>query len=542
MNAITHIRIAKKLIGAFVIVALIGLGIGMFGYSRVLVLDRESEKMHTRIAVPLGQLARMSVDFQRARINLRDAVDADTASEREARYGDLNQLRGDISALSDEFEKTLISDEAKALFAEFKSARKVYGGEIDRIMELDRKGRHEEASAVLHGEAKEAALHEQELLNKLMASKLAQADLTSDEVAATASRAGVIMIGVAVLGTLLSVALGWYIAISISRPVEDLARDAKRVSDGDLTVTINSDRGDEIGELARSFKEMTESLRGTISQVAHSADQLSSSSEQLHVAADQIATGAEEMLAQTQSVATAGEEMAATAQEIAASCQRAADSARQAAEAATQGVTVVDATVTVMNRIAERVKGSATSVVHLGDRSNQIGDIVGTIENIASQTNLLALNAAIEAARAGDMGRGFAVVADEVRTLAARTTKATQEISDMIRAIQNETKTAVGSMEESVKEVELGTNEASRSGNALRSIFDQINNVNAQITQVATAAEEQTAVTSEISRNIHEVTGVVDQTARNAQESADAAARLSENAIGLRATVQRFRV
>jgi methyl-accepting chemotaxis protein len=181
-------------------------------------------------------------------------------------------------------------------------------------------------------------------------------------------------------------------------------------------------------------------------------------------------------------------------------------------------------------------------VVHLGDRSNQIGDIVGTIENIASQTNLLALNAAIEAARAGDMGRGFAVVADVVRTLAARTTKATQEISDMIRAIQNETKTAVGSMEESVKEVELGTNEASRSGNALRSIFDQINNVNAQITQVATGAEEQTAVTSEISRNIHEVTGVVDQTARNAQESADAAARLSENAIGLRATVQRFRV
>jgi methyl-accepting chemotaxis protein len=161
-----------------------------------------------------------------------------------------------------------------------------------------------------------------------------------------------------------------------------------------------------------------------------------------------------------------------------------------------------------MNSIADRVATTARTIDNLGSRSDQIGAIVGTIEDIADQTNLLALNAAIEAARAGEQGRGFAVVADEVRALAERTTKATKEISTMIKTIQTETKEAVKSMEVGVQEVEKGTMEAARSGEALGKILEQISTVTSQITQIATAAEQQTSTIHEINNNIQIVADV----------------------------------
>jgi len=234
--------------------------------------------------------------------------------------------------------------------------------------------------------------------------------------------------------------------------------------------------------------------------------------------------------------------MTATSHDIAKNCLFVSEGAQRASRSAQDGALVVDATIAVMSQIAEKVQESSKTVESLGARSDQIGEIVGTIEDIADQTNLLALNAAIEAARAGEQGRGFAVVADEVRALAERTTKATKEISVMIRAIQNETKSAVSVMEQSVRQVESGTMEAARSGSALQDILHQINDVAAQVQQIATAAEEQTAVTSEISSNMIQITDIVQQTARGAHESSMAAAQLSGNAEGLQQVVRRFKL
>jgi methyl-accepting chemotaxis protein len=246
------------------------------------------------------------------------------------------------------------------------------------------------------------------------------------------------------------------------------------------------------------------------------------------------------MTAQTSTVATACEEMVATSSGIAQSCNMAAESSRQGSDLATEGAYVVQETVTGMNRISERVKETAATLEKLGARSDQIGEIVGTIEDIADQTNLLALNAAIEAARAGEQGRGFAVVADEVRALAERTTKATKEIAQMIKAIQHETTGAVAAMEEGVKEVERGTRDAAKSGTALDDILNQINAVSMEINQIATAAEEQTATTTEINNNLQQIAEVVQMSGSSSNEAATAAKDLMAQAEEMHRLVGRF--
>jgi methyl-accepting chemotaxis protein len=188
------------------------------------------------------------------------------------------------------------------------------------------------------------------------------------------------------------------------------------------------------------------------------------------------------------------------------------------------------------------VSRAAHETAELQVVGEQIHQIIDSITDIADQTNLLALNAAIEAARAGEQGRGFAVVADEVRALAERTTRATREIGEMIKAIQGETKGAVAAMEQGVHQVAAGTEEAAKSGVALREILEQVNDVAMQVNQIATAAEEQTATTAEISSNMLQITEVVQATSQGAQESATAAAQLSGHAEELLRLVRQFKL
>jgi methyl-accepting chemotaxis protein len=283
-------------------------------------------------------------------------------------------------------------------------------------------------------------------------------------------------------------------------------------------------------------------MRDIIAQLAQTSDNVSSESRRLQANADQIASGSEDVASQTNSVAVASEEMSATSGDIAQNCLAAAENSNRASDTARNGAEIVMHNIKGMERIASRVRDAAKTVEELGARSDQIGQIIGTIEDIADQTNLLALNAAIEAARAGEQGRGFAVVADEVRALAERTTRATREIGAMIKGIQNETKGAVAAMEESVSEVESGTESSVKSGEALDIILAQINDVSMQVNQIATACEEQSATTGEITTNISRITCVVQSSVQAANETAATSSQLAEEAEHLQQLVGQFRL
>ncbi len=311
---------------------------------------------------------------------------------------------------------------------------------------------------------------------------------------------------------------------------------AERVSRGDLAVSLDDAKSGIYG----AMKRMVENLRVIMERVNRSSLEVSAASAELQANARQTAENSGDVVSQAGSVSTASEEMAATSSEIANNCHMAVTSSEHASNAAQKGAEIVKATVDGMNQIALKVRDSAKVVELLGNRSEQIGEIVGTIEDIADQTNLLALNAAIEAARAGEQGRGFAVVADEVRALAERTTKATREIGEMIKNIQSETRLAVKAMDEGVREVEAGTAEAAKSGEALEEILVQIGGVTMQINQIATAAEEQTATTREISNNIQSISDVVQMSAKSSQEVSLAASQLAELSEELKGLVTQF--
>jgi methyl-accepting chemotaxis protein len=539
---LSNIKLGPKLIGSFLVVALIAMAIGIFGYFQIHKINVAGTFLYEKGLDPIMDIANISSDFQRIRVNTRSIVLENNPKEIERFEGRIKDFRAKIDKSAKGLEESLPDAEAKKLFDNFMGARKAYTPHLEKIIALAKENKDEEATEYMKGDAIKTERAEIEAIDKLIEYLAKSGKAISDGNSVTAARTGWIMMGVAILGFILALILGVIISRSISVPLNTLAGQAHQLADGDLRVKIDCCSGDEVGELSEAFRTMTENLRSTISKVSDTSNQVASAANQLQSTAEQIATGAEEVAAQAGTVATAGEEMSATSGDIAQNCQMAAEGAQRASQTASEGSAIVERTVLVMGQIAEKVQETAKTVESLGARSDQIGAIIGTIEDIADQTNLLALNAAIEAARAGEQGRGFAVVADEVRALAERTTRATKEIGEMIKAIQKETKGAVIAMEQGVRQVETGTEEAAKSGHALRDILEQVNDVAMQVNQIATAAEEQTATTSEISSNMHQITEVVQTTSQGAHESATAAAQLNGNAEELQRLVRRFKL
>jgi len=328
----------------------------------------------------------------------------------------------------------------------------------------------------------------------------------------------------------------------IGRPTERLVEGLSHLERGDFSIPIGWAGNDELGRIGSSAEQVRLKLGQTVQKVGEAAADVAQTARGLTGTSAEIAASMEELAGQTGVVAASSLQMSAASGEISTECLAVAHDAGQADQAARAGAEVVQATIAIMQRVAQRVQLTAGAASSLGERSEQIGAIVGTIEDIADQTNLLALNAAIEAARAGEQGRGFAVVADEVRALAERTTKATREIGEMIQAIQQETRHAVDAMGEGVREVELGTAEAAKSEEALRSIMNQIGGVTLKADRIAAAAEQQTAGTTESTENIRAISKIAEQTAAGSQTAAAAAHHLSTLSAELQQMVSNFKV
>lgn len=321
--------------------------------------------------------------------------------------------------------------------------------------------------------------------------------------------------GVVLLGFIIAI----YVARLISVNIAAVVNTANEIAHNNLDVDIKTISHDEFGDLAIALRVMRNDLSDSIAMIRGKADELNGQLDDTRTSAQSIMDSSREAEQQAITVAAAANEMVSTTQEIASNCERAATLSDQSSNVIQDSVNMIRATIEDIRNQSEYTKNDAAKVQALAKQTQDIGSIVGTIDEIAAQTNLLALNAAIEAARAGEAGRGFAVVADEVRALASRTSASTQEISAMVHQVQKDAADATNSMSTSVDNINAVADRAATIEGTLNSILDNVGQVNDQIRMIATAAEEQTTATSEISTNMQKISADTEEIVRAAEEA-----------------------
>ncbi len=351
-----------------------------------------------------------------------------------------------------------------------------------------------------------------------------------------------ILVGIAtlILGMLIAVFIARQIVVPLNRAVDAMNEIAE--GDGDLTQRLDESGNNEISRLAHAFNNFAEKVRGMVSKVYGSTTQLASAAEEMSLVMEETKRDTLQQQSETSQVVTAMNEMTATVQEVARHATEAASAANKADHASVDGKKVVLSTMNAIEALSSEVHSAANVISQLEKDSENIGTVLDVIKGIAEQTNLLALNAAIEAARAGEQGRGFAVVADEVRTLASRTQQSTQEIQAMIENLQVGAQTAVKVMDESRAKAEDSVSQAAKAGGSLEEITHSVSLINDMNTQIATAAEEQSAVAEEINRNIVNISEIVDRTADGANQTSIASEELASLASQLQQLVNQFKV
>ncbi|MBB2496343.1 methyl-accepting chemotaxis protein [Aquipseudomonas ullengensis] len=360
-------------------------------------------------------------------------------------------------------------------------------------------------------------------------------------------RISTILTSVAVIAALMLVVFGiagLALSNAFLRPLQRIKDNLDDIAagEGDLTRRLQVTSDDELGQLAGSFNRFVEKVHGLVRQIAELTTQLTGLVGEVADQAQRSEQAMERQRSETDQVATAINEMSAAAHEVAKSAQGAAEAAQQTDHEGQAAKRVVDGSIERIHALVVDIRTSGQSLDSLQQDVQSIVSVLDVIRSIAEQTNLLALNAAIEAARAGEAGRGFAVVADEVRALASRTQQSTQEIQGMIDRLQQGTQSAVTAMRRSSDAGDVTSEQANQAGASLDAIAQLIGTINAMNAQIASAAEEQTAVAEEINRSVHQIATAVESVAEETHHGAQTSRNLAGLGERLGALVRQFRI
>ncbi|EJL87934.1 methyl-accepting chemotaxis protein [Herbaspirillum sp. CF444] len=411
-------------------------------------------------------------------------------------------------------EALLETEEEKKLFQQISEQRKIYLSSRDAINKAKAAGNVEEAERVLEKTFVPASIAYQDTMRKLVELQRKDIDETARHIDMVADESRVLLLVLEGLILALGVLCAWYLTVGITRPIGTAVVLSRRVAEGDLTAAVTVNSKDETGQLLQALQDMSNSLRGIVTNVRSGTDTIATASSE-------IAAGNLDLSSRTEQQASALEETASSMEELISTVKQNADNARQAnqlavsaSEIATQGGGVVGQVVDTMGAI--------------NDSSRKIVDIISVIDGIAFQTNILALNAAVEAARAGEQGRGFAVVASEVRSLAQRSAAAAKEIKVLIN--------------DSVEKVGNGSKLVEQAGATMQEVVNSVKRVTDIVGEISSASQEQTTGIEQINHAITQMDQVTQQNAALVEEAAAAAASMQTQADSLAQLVSVFTI
>jgi len=573
-----RLNLRAKLLSGFMLVALVAVGVGLFGYTKIHQLDEADMRLYTMVTKPLSSIFDASVSFQRIRVNLLYSIESSNREEFVSYATEVRNLLDNINKNMDRYEKDILTDEARASFSDLTKIHDEYKKIATQVLDFVSSGNREDARSLLVS-SKPIASAYQEKIDSLVKVKIDLGGHIADDNQKLTEGASQVMLAAIVFGFIVAVSLG---IITTARVLTQLGEDpgylaevAGIIASGDLQANFRPQKKTggvyavmlsmvetlrlkiaeaeqktseafeqaqqaqvamEEANVARQEAERAkaEGMRQAANQIQEAVEIISSACEQLSTQVEQCSAGAKTQSQRVADAATSMEEMTATVIEVARSAAMASDTSANAQSKAVNGARIVSEAVEGIRSIHDASTVLESDMVKLGQQAESIGQVLNVISDIADQTNLLALNAAIEAARAGEAGRGFAVVADEVRKLAEKTMSATKQVDQAIGEIQQGARKNLENVNQSVSTIKQATLLANESGDALKHIVQLAESSSDQVRSIATASEQQSAASEEISRSVEEIHRISADTASAMDESALAVSELTTQVQSLR--------
>ena len=507
-------KIGTRLGATFAAVILIGMATALYGRMTLGNVSSAMNRLLDDSVMKVTQLRDIKDEINVVARAVRNIVLLSDSKSIQAEDNRITESREKMNAVLKRLQSTSMNEKERALVKAAVDALTANSAAVDRVVELGVANRDEEAAAMLMNEARALQRTTFSTLEEAISYEREQMTKANDEVKAQAQRAGLLMLMLAGLATIIGASLAWLTTRSIVRPIQQAVHVANTVAAGDLSSRIDVSRDDETGQLLAALKQMNGRLVEIVSAVRTSSDSIAVGSAQIAMGNADLSRRTEEQASNLQQTAASMEELTSAVKQNADTAQQASQLAVSASGVAQQGGAVVRDVVQMMEQITAS--------------SRRIADIIAVIDGIAFQTNILALNAAVEAARAGEQGRGFAVVASEVRNLAQRSAQAAKEIKVLIA--------------ESVERVELGSTLVVNAGQTMDGIVSHVDRVSALISEITTASVEQSTGIGQVGEAVAQLDTTTQHNAALVEESAAAAESLRLQSVRLMEAMSVFKI